>query len=122
MKDLRNPHKPTRNFSENENSIESFLESRRRKNRKKKNITGIPRPFVKWAGGKRQLLSQIDEFIPKKFNNYIEPFVGGGALFFYLLPKKALLIDNNSELINCYKVVKKHVDELIENLKKHKYD
>ena len=48
-------------------------------------------PFVKWAGGKRQLLSQIRERMPKKYNNYFEPFVGGGAVFFELLPEKALI-------------------------------
>ncbi len=79
-------------------------------------------PFVKWAGGKRQLIPEIKQYIPKRFRNYIEPFVGGGALFFYLLPDKAVLIDNNMELINCYKVIKENVDELIDILKDYKYD
>ncbi|GAH67740.1 unnamed protein product, partial [marine sediment metagenome] len=56
----------------------------------------------------------------KKFNKYIEPFVGGGAVFFYLLPEKAILIDINQELINTYKVIKNNVSELIRSLKKHK--
>ena len=47
-------------------------------------------PFVKWAGGKRQLLSQIKERMPEKYNNYFEPFVGGGAVTFELLPERAL--------------------------------
>lgn len=83
-------------------------------------IFGVPHPFLKWAGGKRQLLSQIDPFLPKDFDLYIEPFVGGGALFFYLLPEKAVLIDINPVLINAYRVIKENVEELIELLKNHK--
>lgn len=60
-------------------------------------------PFVKWAGGKRQLLSQIRERMPKKYNNYFEPFVGGGAVFFELLPERALINDINRALINAYR-------------------
>ena len=48
-------------------------------------------PFVKWAGGKRQLLSQIKERMPKEYNHYYEPFVGGGAVMFELLPANALI-------------------------------
>jgi DNA adenine methylase len=107
---------------ENEIAIDSFLDSRRRENKEAKTITGIPYPFLKWAGGKRQLLSQMEKFIPKKFNKYIEPFVGGGALFFFILPKKAILIDNNLELINCYKVIKRNVNELVKYLKEHTYN
>lgn len=83
-------------------------------------IFGVPHPFLKWAGGKRQLLSQIDPFLPKDFDLYIEPFVGGGALLFYLLPKKAVIIDNNPVLINAYRVIKENVEELIELLRNHK--
>ncbi|MHA1585139.1 MAG: DNA adenine methylase [Promethearchaeota archaeon] len=82
--------------------------------------TKIPHPFLKWAGGKRQLLSQIDEFLPKSITHYIEPFVGGGALFFHLLPKKAILIDTNPVLINVYQVIKNNVEELIHLLKQHR--
>lgn len=60
-------------------------------------------PFVKWAGGKRQLLSQIKERMPEKYNNYFEPFVGGGAVFFELLPETALINDINRALINAYR-------------------
>lgn len=63
-------------------------------------------PFVKWVGGKRQFLSIIEERMPVKFETYYEPFVGGGALFFDLLPSKAVLNDKNSELMNAYKVVR----------------
>lgn len=63
-------------------------------------------PFVKWAGGKRQLLPQIKKRIPEKYNNYYEPFVGGGAVIFELLPKNALLNDINKALINAYKQIR----------------
>lgn len=59
-------------------------------------------PFVKWAGGKRQLLSQIQERIPENYNHYFEPFVGGGAVFFATQPSKALINDINKALINTY--------------------
>jgi DNA adenine methylase len=73
-------------------------------------------PFVKWAGGKNQLLARLQQFIPSEFTTYIEPFVGGGALFFDLASKKkfnATLSDINEELINAYQIIKNHVDELI---------
>ena len=59
-------------------------------------------PFVKWAGGKRQLLPQIKERMPEKYNSYFEPFVGGGAVIFELLPTNALINDINKALINAY--------------------
>lgn len=62
-------------------------------------------PFVKWAGGKRQLLPQIKERMPKKYNNYYEPFVGGGAVTFELLPTNALINDINKALINAYRQI-----------------
>jgi DNA adenine methylase len=83
-------------------------------------INGDPHPFLKWAGGKRQLLSQLSQYLPAEIPDYIEPFLGGGAMFFYLLPDKAVLIDNNPVLINTYSVIKNQVDDLIELLKHHK--
>lgn len=77
-------------------------------------------PVVKWVGGKRQLLTEIDKYIPSHYSTYYEPFLGGGAVFFYLQPKKAIVNDINEELINLYKVIKDNVEELIEDLKKHK--
>lgn len=62
-------------------------------------------PFVKWAGGKRQLLSQIRERLPETYNNYYEPFVGGGAVIFDLLPANALINDINKALINAYRQI-----------------
>ena len=83
-------------------------------------------PFIKWAGGKRGLLKQILPLFPKKFKNYHEPFLGGGAVFFklyslgYLKDKEVYLSDINSELINAYKVVRDNPIDLISNLKKYK--
>ncbi|WP_261040899.1 DNA adenine methylase [Streptococcus mitis] len=76
-------------------------------------------PFTKWTGGKRQLLSVIRELMPKTYNRYFEPFVGGGALFFDLAPKDAVINDFNAELINCYQQIKDNPQELIEILKVH---
>ncbi|MDG7926859.1 DNA adenine methylase [Streptococcus pneumoniae] len=76
-------------------------------------------PFTKWTGGKRQLLPVIRELMPKTYNRYFEPFVGGGALFFDLAPKDAVINDFNAELINCYQQIKDNPQELIETLKVH---
>lgn len=77
-------------------------------------------PFVKWVGGKRQIMPSIVERLPQKFTTYFEPFVGGGAVLFHLQPKKAVINDFNSELINVYNTIKINLDELIVDLKKHK--
>ncbi len=79
-------------------------------------------PFLKWAGGKTQLLHELENHIPT-FQNYFEPFLGGGALFFRLAAKKAnfraRLSDLNAELVNAYKVVKNDPDELIDWLARY---
>lgn len=92
-------------------------------------ISEKPKPFVKWVGGKRQLLAQfrlMNLYPPEKFNpksgKYFEPFVGGGAVFFDLLPEKAYLSDLNNELVVTYNVIKNDVENLIKSLKKHKLD
>ena len=92
-------------------------------------INAKPKPFAKWVGGKRQLLRQFRElglYPPEDFNpitnTYYEPFVGGGAVFFDLLPKNAELSDLNNELVTTYNVIKNKVDELIQSLQKHVYD
>lgn len=92
-------------------------------------ISQKPRPFVKWVGGKRQLLRQFRElglYPPEAFNpvrnTYYEPFAGGGAVFFDLLPQNAELSDLNKELVTAYNVIKNNVDELIGSLNKHIYD
>jgi len=79
-------------------------------------------PFVKWAGGKRQLLPQMEKYFPKHYNRYIEPFIGGGAVFFHLIPENSIISDDNPDLINCYKVIKDDVESLIKSLKKHIYE
>ncbi|MEA5566195.1 DNA adenine methylase [Anabaena sp. UHCC 0399] len=79
-----------------------------------------PRPFLKWAGGKGRLIQQYIPYLPKNYQNYYEPFLGGGALFFYLRPQKAILTDINAELITVYRCVRDHVEELILLLKEHK--
>ena len=61
------------------------------------------KPFVKWAGGKRQILDKLTKYIPDEFDTYYEPFIGGGALLFELSPKKAVINDSNKELMNVYK-------------------
>jgi len=77
-------------------------------------------PVLKWAGGKRQLLSEIDKYIPNRITTYYEPFIGGGAVLFDMQPKKAIINDFNSELINVYLTIKNNVDELIVDLTTHK--
>ncbi|MGF2035383.1 MAG: DNA adenine methylase [Nostoc sp. CmiVER01] len=79
-----------------------------------------PRPFLKWAGGKSRLIQQYIPYFPKSYKNYYEPFLGGGAVFFYLQPTAAVLTDINAELINTYCCVRDHVEELISILKEHK--
>lgn len=75
-------------------------------------------PFVKWAGGKRQLLAQIKARMPEKYNNYFEPFVGGGAVTFELLPENALINDINKALINAYKQICHQPEAFLEEVKK----
>jgi DNA adenine methylase len=79
------------------------------------------RPFLKWAGGKRQLLPALMRLAPRDASTYFEPFVGGGALFFALQPKRAVLADVNERLIRTYKGVRNNVEEVIRQLKGFKY-
>lgn len=65
-----------------------------------------PKPFVKWVGGKRGIIKELTSRLPRKFNRYYEPFVGGGALLFELIPKQAFISDMNQELITTYLVLK----------------
>ncbi|MBM3437077.1 MAG: Dam family site-specific DNA-(adenine-N6)-methyltransferase [Bacteroidetes bacterium] len=71
------------------------------------------KPFLKWAGGKTQLIPELSKYIPTFYNNYLEPFIGGGAFFFYLNPEKAIISDSNEELITTYKAVRDNVEEII---------
>ena len=81
--------------------------------------SSLAKPFLKWAGGKRQLLPEITKHIPK-FGTYYEPFVGAGAVLFKLQPQKAVINDSNFELMNCYQVIKDNLDDLLADLQKHK--
>lgn len=82
------------------------------------------KPFLRWAGGKTWFTKHIENYLPKQFEDYYEPFVGGGSIFFYLksmgyIKNKAYLSDSNSELINTYKVLKNNSKELFSLLKTH---
>lgn len=77
------------------------------------------KPFLKWAGGKRTSLEHIRKVYPAKIDRYIEPMMGGGAVFFDLLPERSVISDTNEELINAYKVVRNDVDGLISVLSSH---
>lgn len=76
------------------------------------------KPFLKWVGGKGQLLEQFELLFPEKYNSYFEPFVGGGAVFFALNPKKAHLNDINKTLVNTYINIKENTNKLVTSLKK----
>ena len=77
------------------------------------------KPILKWAGGKTQMLGELMPRVPKTYGRYIEPFFGGGALFFSLKPDNAIIADSNPELINMYLQVAHHVDDVIECLQKY---
>ena len=77
-----------------------------------------PKPVLKWAGGKRQLINTIDEYLPEELKNgkitkYFEPMIGGGGMFFYLKPHNAYLSDINPKLINTYNCIKTDVNSVI---------
>ncbi|WP_372648249.1 DNA adenine methylase [Draconibacterium sp.] len=85
------------------------------------------KPFLRWAGGKNWLLNQIEEFLPDNFNNYIEPFLGGGSVYIYLksngfINGRSYLSDLNFDLIDTYKIIKSSPDALIEDLRNHVND
>jgi len=80
------------------------------------------KPFVKWAGGKSQLLDELVPRVPDSYGTYYEPFVGGGALFFALSPTRAVLSDMNEELVNVYVVLRDSVEEVIDLLKTYPMD
>ena len=86
-------------------------------------FTSVPKPIVKWAGGKRQMISVLDSNLPTEFARYHEPFLGGAALSFHILSKHAdqrcVLSDLNSDLISTYVAIRDNIDELIPLLKDH---
>lgn len=77
------------------------------------------KPILKWAGGKTQMLGELFPKVPSSYGRYIEPFFGGGALFFALQPENAVIADSNPELINMYRQVADHVDNVISYLEKY---
>ncbi|HEX7312798.1 MAG TPA: DNA adenine methylase [Pyrinomonadaceae bacterium] len=79
----------------------------------------LAQPFLKWAGGKRQLLHEIRKYVPREFGTYFEPFVGAGAVLFDLQPARAVINDANRELINCYRVIKHNPEELVRLADEH---
>ena len=86
-------------------------------------ILVIPKPFVKWAGGKRQLIPTLNQNLPDSFGTYFEPFLGGGALLFHMLTErngqKCSISDLNSDLVLAYTTIRDRVDSLISSLKSH---
>jgi DNA adenine methylase len=107
------------NFTTN---YDLFAETRRGSKVAKSTKNKLAQPFLKWAGGKRQLLPEIRKYLPQKIKTYYEPFIGAGAVLFDIQPKKAVINDINTELVNVYETIKNHADELIEDLKKHEND
>jgi len=96
-------------FNCENNRLFNFCENAGKNNFKAK-------PFLKWVGGKKQIVPQIKQYIPKDYYRYYEPFVGGGALFFDLEPKKAYINDINKILVSAYRNIKNHPYEIIEKL------
>ena len=86
-------------------------------------VLSEPKPFVKWAGGKRQLMSELEKNFPTKFGTYLEPFLGGGAVMFDLLTKESNLkcnvSDLNSDLVLAYVTIRDRLEKLIESLENH---
>lgn len=85
----------------------------------KQNKSTLVKPILKWAGGKTQMLSDLLPKVPSNYGKYIEPFIGGGAMFFALQPEKAIISDSNPELINLYQQVADNVDDVIKYLEKY---
>src|SRR5437660_11638263 len=79
-------------------------------------------PFLKWAGGKTSLLTELLKHVPSRLRRYHEPFVGGGALFFAVAPVRAVLADSNAELMHCYQQVRDDAGGVLDALARHVYD
>lgn len=90
--------------------------------RRTRNGRAIPRPFLKWVGGKTQLLREIQLLIPEQFGTYYEPFIGGGAVYFHLRPPRAVIGDVNQELIDCFGAVRDCLPDVIDVLETHRYE
>jgi DNA adenine methylase len=79
----------------------------------------LAKPFLKWAGGKRQLLPAIQAYLPAKYTEYYEPFIGAGALLLALQPEISIINDTNQELVNCYQVIRDQPEELLKLCQQH---
>ena len=79
-----------------------------------------PAPIIKWAGGKTKLLPSLQALRPRSYRRYFEPFLGGGALFFHISPKNAVLNDSNDDLVNMYRCVAWNVEGVIRRLATHR--
>lgn len=75
-------------------------------------------PFVKWAGGKKQLLSRLEERMPERYNRYFEPFIGGGAMLLHIQPQNAVINDVNEQLLNIYRQLKINAENVINEIRK----
>src|SRR5262245_24344341 len=86
----------------------------------------VPAPFLKWAGGKRQLLAHIEALLPERIDPYFEPFLGGAAVFFRLAAggrfRRAVLADANPELVSCYQAIRDDVDGVVAELRRYRND
>ena len=87
-----------------------------------KNKDKLVSPVVKWVGGKRQLVNEIEKYLPRNISRYYEPFIGGAAVLFHLQPSRAVINDTNSELVNLYRVIMSEPEALIEHLGMHRND
>jgi DNA adenine methylase len=105
--------------------VDRFLLRRERYSRTRDSRM-MPAPFLKWAGGKRQLLAHIEALLPERIDTYFEPFLGGAAVFFRLAAgrrfRRAVLADANPELVNCYKAIRDDVDGVVTELRRYRND
>jgi DNA adenine methylase len=100
--------------------VTSLLERVVKEDSESTEISLSTKPFLKWAGGKTQMLNELVPLIPNYTGKYIEPFIGGGALFFALQPDNAIIADSNPELINAYQQLAQNVEKVITQLKRYK--
>jgi DNA adenine methylase len=103
---------PVLQLRRDESSLRSYLPEEREK----------ATPFLKWVGGKTSLLPELHKHVPARLRGYHEPFLGGGALFFAVRPKRAFLADQNAELIHCYSQVRDDVYGVLDALARHVYE
>jgi DNA adenine methylase len=98
------------------------MEGARRAGQTESDTAPVARPFLKWVGGKRQLLGAIAPRIPSAYGTYREPFLGGAAVFFHAKPARAVLSDSNVRLIRTYRGVKNDVEGVIDRLRDYRYE